>query len=118
MRHRSRLAFGVLAIALAVFLSAIVSAQSASSPATGGGNRTTTWNPPRTPDGRPDLQGIWRNNDATPLERPKEFAGREFLTDDEVAELKTRTDRLFRSGINSDFAGGDNFFFAALANPG
>ena len=40
-----------------------------------------TWTPPRTADGHPDLQGFWANNIATPLERPKELAGREFLTD-------------------------------------
>src|SRR5262245_14513001 len=27
---------------------------------------------PRTPDGQPDLQGIWTNGTYTPLERPKE----------------------------------------------
>ena len=27
------------------------------------------WKTPRTPDGRPDLQGYWANNNATPLER-------------------------------------------------
>ena len=31
---------------------------------------------PRTPDGHPDLQGIWSNATRTPLERPAEFAGK------------------------------------------
>ena len=49
-----------------------------------------TWTPPRTADGHPDLQGFWANNNATPLERPKELAGRQFLTDQEVAAFKKK----------------------------
>jgi hypothetical protein len=45
----------------------------------------TTWKAPRTPDGKPDLQGIWTNNVATPLERPRDLAGKEFFTDEEAA---------------------------------
>ena len=40
---------------------------------------------PRLPDGHPDLQGIWDFRSATALERPARFAGREFMTADEVA---------------------------------
>ena len=43
------------------------------------------WTVPRTADGHPDLQGVWANNIATPLERPKELEGRALLTDQEVA---------------------------------
>ena len=77
---------------------------------------TTTWRPPLTPYGQPDLQGVWVNNSSTPVERPKALEGRQFLTDGEVAELKNRADRLFDEG-HSDFAAGDNIFLAALANP-
>jgi len=49
-----------------------------------------TWKPPRTPWGHPDLQGTWDNHSITPLERPARFAGREFLTQEEVAELEKR----------------------------
>jgi hypothetical protein len=79
--------------------------------------QTTNWRPPLTPDGQPDLQGVWLNQSATPLERPKEFAGRAFLTDDEVAELKRRAARIFDVNANSDFPAGDSFFHALLANP-
>ena len=47
-----------------------------------------TWTPPRTPDGQPDLQGVWTNNTVTPLQRPKELAGKEFYTDAELAEVQ------------------------------
>jgi hypothetical protein len=79
--------------------------------------QTNEWAPPLTPYGKPDLNGVWLNNSATPLERPPELAGRPFLTDEEVAELKQRAARLFNVNSNADFAGADNFFLALLANP-
>ena len=74
------------------------------------------WTAPLALDGHPDLQGTWLNKSATPFERPKELEGRQTLTDDEVAELKRRAERLFKGG-RSDAAPGDNTFLAALANP-
>jgi len=49
-----------------------------------------SWTPPRTPDGRPDLQGVWTNATITPLERPRELAAKEFYTPEEAAELRKR----------------------------
>jgi hypothetical protein len=43
---------------------------------------------PRTPWGDPDLTGIWTGSTITPLERPSEFAGKEFLTEQEAADLE------------------------------
>jgi hypothetical protein len=43
---------------------------------------------PRTSDGRPDLQGYWTTQTFTPLQRPDRYAGREFLSEAEAAELK------------------------------
>jgi hypothetical protein len=42
----------------------------------------------RTPDGQPDLQGIWSYATLTPLERPRELAGKEFFTEKEVADYE------------------------------
>jgi hypothetical protein len=47
--------------------------------------------PPRTPEGRPDLAGIWTYATLTPLERPIEFAGKAFLTDAEASAYEKRT---------------------------
>ena len=37
--------------------------------------------------GEPDLQGIWTDIYATPLQRPERFAGQEVFTDEERAAL-------------------------------
>ena len=79
------------------------------------GQSPAVWRAPLGPDGHPDLQGVWLNSSATPLERPKALEGRETLTDDEVAELRRRADRLFKN-TNADFAAGDAVFLAALAD--
>jgi hypothetical protein len=47
------------------------------------------WNG-RTPDGQPDLQGYWTNATITPLERPAEFAGKEFMTEAEAAAYEKK----------------------------
>jgi hypothetical protein len=49
-----------------------------------------TWTVPRTPDGRPDLQGIWTNASITPLERPRELGAKELFTEEEAAEYRKR----------------------------
>ena len=71
------------------------------------------WAPPRLADGRPDLQGVWLSNTATPLQRPEVFADRAYLTDEEVATLRARTERIFRNG-RSAFTTPEGAFFAAL----
>ena len=43
---------------------------------------------PRTSWGDPDLQGVWVASTLTPLERPSEYRGREFLTEAEVTALE------------------------------
>src|SRR5215469_41212 len=60
--------------------------------------KTATWTAPISTDGHVDLQGNWVNSTTTPLERPKQLEGREFLTETEVAELKQRADKLFKDG--------------------
>ena len=39
----------------------------------------------RTPDGHPDLQGVWTNATLTPMQRPAAFAGKATVTDAEAA---------------------------------
>ena len=71
-----------------------------------------TYAVPRTPWGDPDLQGMWVNNSATPLQRPHTFAGKATLTDEELADLKAKADEVVDGG---DAFFGDDFVRAALA---
>ena len=48
---------------------------------------------PRTPDGRPDLQGIWDFRTITPMQRPTDLAGKDVLTDQEAAEFEVKNQR-------------------------
>ena len=45
---------------------------------------------PHTPWGDPDLQGTWDFRTVTPLERPADFAEKEFLTDEDGAVFRQR----------------------------
>ncbi len=118
MSSRFLAPLGLGALAIAVTSLAPVSVAGQAAPATAGQKKTvakSTWTPPLTPDGQPDLQGVWVSNSATPLERPSGLEGRPSLTDAEVAELKQRAERLFKDGANA-YAGGDSVFLAALAD--
>ncbi|HYL37422.1 MAG TPA: hypothetical protein VEV17_16025, partial [Bryobacteraceae bacterium] len=69
MAHRDLIRIGALALLAAAALAA---------------QNKSAWKVPHTPDGHPDLQGIWSNATRTPLERPAEFAGKPTLTDAEA----------------------------------
>src|ERR1700758_3720287 len=44
----------------------------------------------KTPWGEPDLQGIWTTEFDVPLQRPAKYAGQEFFTEAQRAELDKR----------------------------
>ena len=46
------------------------------------------WETQRTPDGQPDLQGVWTNSSQTPLVRPEEFGDKGFLTREEAQDVE------------------------------
>ena len=78
MRRRSLL----VAVALAVPVICLSPGSGAGqAPAAGDATFRTLW-------GDPDLQGIWSYATITPLQRPGDLVGREFLTAEEVAEQK------------------------------
>ena len=53
---------------------------------------------PRTALGQPDLEGVWENNNATPLQRPAAWADKPVLTDAEVEQVRKASQRLEESG--------------------
>ena len=72
------------------------------------------WTPPLNPDGHPDLEGVWENNSATPLERPAQLAAKPRLTDDELEAMKRRAVALFTA--ESDAVFGDALYLNLLAD--
>ena len=45
---------------------------------------------PRTEWGQPDLQGVWNFSSNVSMQRPRRFGSREFMTEEEVAQLCAR----------------------------
>jgi len=87
MRHRIILSLNIIA-AVGTLLTVAAHAQTAkSAPA-------KAYTPPKTPDGKPDLQGVWNSATLTPFARPKEFASKAFFTPEE-AEKYTK-EELYR----------------------
>ena len=100
MTNRSWALSGVLTLLVAglFFAPAFLAAQAPATTATTATPtaKGNTWSPGRTPDGQPDLQGYWTSLSFTPMERPAKYGNREFLTDQEMAEV-------FKSGVQHSY---------------
>ena len=70
------------------------------------GQGSADYEVPRTPDGHPDLQGVWENNTITPVERPDVFGDKEFLTDEDIEFINQRIDEIMAAGEDALFGGG------------
>jgi hypothetical protein len=72
-----------------------IAAAQGGGPARSTTSAASTWTVPRTPWGDPDLQGLWPSMDmqGTPYERPAEFGERATLTEKELAERQTQSQR-------------------------
>ena len=90
MRRRLLASIGALAAAIAVasMTATPVAGQTPAAAKARTAAPAKPYTPPRTADGHPDLQGVWDFRNVIPLERPSQYAGKEFLTDQEVAEYE------------------------------
>ena len=96
---RNRIAVGLM-IGVAVVSTVAVSGQA--TPPRPSTNAAASGGVPRTPDGKPDLQGIWDFRTVTPMERPAEFADKPFLTEREAAEYQKRITEQRNADSNRD----------------
>ena len=62
--------------------------------------QTQAFDGPQTPDGRPDLSGVWDFRTVTPLERPAELAKKEFFTEEEAAAFASQRARESNVDLN------------------
>jgi hypothetical protein len=90
MSRRLLASLGLLTTVALMAMPAVAAQGGSGEAARAPASATKTWTPPRTPDGQPDLEGIWTNSTLTPLERPAEFAGKPFLTEAEAAAFEKR----------------------------
>jgi hypothetical protein len=94
MTDRFWISSSVLIILMASVLLAptFLAAQAPSSTPATPAAKTKTGTVSRTPDGQPDLQGYWTSLSFTPMERPAQYGGREFFTNEEMAQV-------FKAGV-------------------
>jgi hypothetical protein len=116
----------IAATAVSAVISVSVDRTSAQAPA---GSATAAASAPalKTPWGEPDLQGIWTDETDTPLQRPAKYAGQEFFTATQRAELdEARTAVLAKADAGSraehgtarDVAGAYNSQFVSFKRTG
>jgi hypothetical protein len=75
---------GTFALAAVATVALAGQSSTAAAPTNGGSRPAGT----KTAWGHPDLQGTWTFKTITPLERPAQFANKEFLTEQEAADLE------------------------------
>ena len=139
MRHRALAAVAALAaVSVVVFWAPILVAGQARSGAAATKTKTATkppklvetWAPPppdnrpaRTPDGQPNLQGVWSFSATyTPFERPAEFAGKPFFATEAEADefVKKASNDIYEGdpGVHYKFTeyGGDKWQTGVVRN--
>jgi hypothetical protein len=73
------------------------------------------WTMPRTPDGKPDLQGVYTNAQTIPLERPAYLGAKEYYKDEADKEASAQAARGGRAGRGGGRGGAPAANTGALA---
>jgi hypothetical protein len=109
MSHRLIGAIGALAITVgtAPHGTRLVAAQSSTQSATSGTSKA--WTLPRTPDGHPDLQGVWEFSTITPLERPRGLGDKATFTAEEAAAFEREENRRLNRDLIDPAKGGAQY---------
>jgi hypothetical protein len=115
--------FSSLKAVVFIAMPVVLSASSALAQSLGNSEATPT-SALKTPWGEPDLQGIWTDQNDTPLQRLAKYADQEFFTEAQRAELdRERASLLARDnrgvrGTEADVTGGYNSVFLSLKHLG
>ena len=72
---------------------------------------------PRTEYGQPDLSGVWNFSSFVPMQRPRQFADKEFLTPEDIAAIANQTEAGLEA-LNYIGVGGYNTFWVENAGRG
>ncbi len=79
---------------------------------------TDRWTPPRTADGSPDIQGLFTFRTITPLQRPKELAGKATLNAEEAADFEAYRNRRLNRDLFDPITGAPWAGYAPKAEGG
>ena len=77
-----------------------------------------SWTPPRTPDGQPDIQGIFTFRTITPLQRPEALTGKESLTAEEAAAFEASENRRLNRDLFDPIKGAPSAGYAPRSEGG
>src|SRR5258705_13193639 len=102
MNHRCLTTLGGLISAMALLAPGFAAAQTSTSTAAPSAASTV----PRTPDGKPDLQGVWDFRTITPLERPRELGDKAVFTAEEAAAWEKSENRRQKRDLIDPETGG------------
>jgi hypothetical protein len=100
--------FALAAVTLAAGSGVVIAAQMPAKP-----KAAAIWTPPRTPDGHPDMQGVWTHGTLTPFERPPALGTKAFYTEGEAKEVEKQAiaRRANPAAARAGDVGGDNEAF-------